>query len=81
MRARTWSLAAVIGAIAGLAAAVPMTIVDWQANPAGLFHGPEGTDWAIVAETAFSWFWPAALIAFFATAIIHGWMFRERPGA
>ena len=41
-----------------LGLAVTMTALDWRKNPEGLFHGPGGTDRAIVRETFFSWFWP-----------------------
>lgn len=47
------------GGIAGSALlAAVMTALDWRKNPAGIFHGPDGTHWAIVGETFFSWFWP-----------------------
>lgn len=78
MRIRSWLLGTVIGAIAGLAAAIPMTVADWQANPAGLFRTEDGTNWDVVTETAFTWFWPVALIALVATAVVHTWLCRHR---
>jgi hypothetical protein len=80
MRVRSWVVGTVIGGIAGLAAAIPMTISDWRVNPAGLFHDQHGTNWAVVTETAFSWFWPVALIALVTTVVIHSWLCRRRPG-
>ena len=51
---------ALVGGITGSALlAAVMTALDWQKNPAGIFHGPDGTHWTIVGETFFSWFWPA----------------------
>lgn len=76
MRVRSWLLGAIVGLLTGLVVSVSMTIADWRLNPSGIFHNEEGTDWAIVTETALSWFWPVALIALFTTAIIHSWMSR-----
>ena len=53
--------ALIIGALlAILLAAIPAAL-DWYNNPAQLFRGPTGTDWAIVWETFWSWLWPLAL--------------------
>ena len=78
MRARSWYLGAIVGLTTGLLVSIPMTISDWRLNPSGLFHNEQGTDWAIVTETAFSWFWPVALVALVATVIIHSWISRPR---
>jgi H+/Cl- antiporter ClcA len=78
MRTRSWYVGAIVGLLAGLLAAIPVTIADWRLNPSGLFHDDQGTNWAIVAETAFSWFWPVALAAFVVTGLIHSWIFRKR---
>lgn len=48
----------IISFILSLLAAIILTYVDWQKNPAGLFHSAEGTDWSIVWETFASWFVP-----------------------
>ena len=47
-----------IGFVLSLLASTVPTFMDWQTNPGGLFHGPDGTDWKIVLETMFSWLWP-----------------------
>ena len=39
-----------------------MSFLDWRANPAGLFHGEQGTNWSVVGETAWTWWWPSALV-------------------
>ena len=80
MIARSWYLGAIVGFVAGLLVSVPVTISDWRRNPSGLFHDDQGTNWAIVTETAFSWFWPVALFAFVATALCHSWLLRTRQG-
>lgn len=78
MRPRSWFFGIVVGLLTGLVVAVPMTIADWRLNPSGIFHDEQGTNWPIVAETAFSWFWPAALVALVATVFIHAWVSRTR---
>lgn len=59
--------AAVIGARSGLVAGVIvsalMTYPDWRLNPGGIFRDANGTDWAVVGQTAWSWFWPVALLS------------------
>jgi hypothetical protein len=76
MQVRSWFLGVVVGWLAGLLVAIPMTIADWRLNPAGIFHDEGGTDWVVVAETAFSWFWPVALIALIATVAVQAWLTR-----
>ncbi len=51
------------GAAVGFVVAALMTFLDWRLNPGGIFHGPRGTDWSIVMETAFSWFAPVSALA------------------
>lgn len=53
---------AVSGALIGLAVAAVPTALDWYANHSGLFRDANGTDWGIVGETLFSWWWPLALV-------------------
>ena len=78
MQRRSWILGGVGGLLAGLLVAVPLTIADWRLNPTGIFHDEDGTDWAVVAETALSWFWPVALIALIVTVAAHAWLSRVR---
>ena len=62
--------------------AAVMTALDWQKNPAGIFHGPDGTHWAIVSETFFSWFWPAlsaAVLLILLAASLRRTVRRSRP--
>jgi len=72
--------AAAWGVLAGLAVALPVTALDWYANPSGLFHGEDGTRWPIVWETAWSWFWPVAGAAAAVVAPVQAWWrLRARP--
>ncbi len=66
------------GLLAGLLVAIPMTVLDWRQNPSGIFHDETGTRWNIVAETAISWFWPVAVLAFAITVLLHAWLTRRR---
>lgn len=65
-----WSTGIAAGTGAGSGVAAIATILDWCTNPAGIFHGSNGTDWLIVAETALSWFVPVFVIATFVTVLI-----------
>ena len=55
-----WLLAA--PATPGLLVALPMTLRDWWLNPGRIFRSPDGTNWEAVLSTAWSWFWPVALV-------------------
>ncbi len=79
MHARIWKLAAIVGTLTGIVVSAIMTFLDWRLNPGGIFHNDAGTNWTIVAETAFSWLWPVALIAFAATAVVLYAIRRIRP--
>ena len=63
MRIGTWLLGVVGGGAVGLAVAATMTYMDWRLNPGGIFHDAENTHWAIVWDTAISWFLPVGAIA------------------
>jgi hypothetical protein len=78
MRVRSWLIGVIIGVVTGLIVAVPMTIRDWRLNPSNLFHNEQGTDWAVVIDTALSWFWPVGLAALITTVIVHSWLSRDR---
>lgn len=64
-RSYAYSIASgiVIALLIGLIVALVMTFLDWRLNPGGIFRGDTGTDWARVAETAGSWFYPIAAAA------------------
>lgn len=65
--------------IAGLLVSVLMTFLDWRQNPGGIFRGAAGTDWAIVVQTAWSWFWPmAVLFAALAAPVVIFWLRRKK---
>ena len=55
----------VFGLVAGVIFAAVLTAVvtswEWIENPGGIFHGPDGTNWAFIIETAVSWFVPSLL--------------------
>jgi len=47
---------------------------SWKVNPGGIFHQADtGTNWGLVWETFFSWFWPL-LPAVLAPALILFWI-------
>lgn len=71
MRTRSLFVGAIAGLVVGLVVSVSMTIADWRLNPSGIFHNEDGTDWAVVFETAASWFWPVSLAAFVLAVVIH----------
>jgi len=55
------------------AVALVPTFLDWRLNPGGLFHGADGTSWAVVLETAWTWFWPVFLGVVPITVLAHAW--------
>lgn len=59
-KTRPWQLVLLDGVAVGLAVAATMTFLDWRANPGGIFHGADHTNWSVVLETALSWFVPTA---------------------
>lgn len=63
--------------VAILAAAIP-TALDWYGNWSGLFRNDSGTNWSIVFDTLFSWFWPLALVAIPCAVVVH--MIMRRRG-
>ena len=62
-RQAAWVEALALGTASGLIVAASATWRDWRLNPGGIFHGADGTDWSVVAETAWTWFWPVASVA------------------
>ena len=78
MRPGSWFLGCIVGLLTGLIVAVPKTIADWRLNPSWIFRDEQGTNWPIVAETAFRWFWPAASFELVVTVLSHAWVSRTR---
>ena len=78
---KRWLWGGIAGLVAGGAVAIPMTILDWRLNPAGLFHDEDGTNWFVVMETMFSWFWGVALAAMLLTVAVWTLVkrYRGRP--
>ena len=60
-----------------LTVALVPTIMDWYNNPGGVFRGTEGTNWGVVLETTWTWFWPLFLIAVPITVLF--WAWRDKP--
>jgi len=58
-----WISGLVVGAHVGLVVASIATFLDWRTNPGGIFHGVDGTNWAVVMETAITWLAPVAVLA------------------
>jgi uncharacterized membrane protein len=63
-----WALlVALIGSI------VP-TFIDWRLNPGGIFRGSEGTNWGVVVETIWTWFWPLFLVIVPIAVLLYAWL-------
>ena len=60
---RSLRLALVAGAVIAVVTAGVMPAWDWLETPAGIFHGPDGTRWDFVFDTAVSWVVPTFLHA------------------
>lgn len=58
MKTKFWIIGILSGLITGMVVAGIMTYQNWQLNPSGIFHNAEGTNWAVVWETALSWLLP-----------------------
>ena len=69
--------AVVIGISVGLVITAWVTFFDWRLNPGGIFRDAEGTNWSIVLETGWSWFFPVAIAAT-ALALIVAMVLRRR---
>ena len=59
--------------LVGLLVSALPTYLDWRRNPGGVFQGSSGTNWDVVFETLFSWFWPTVLVAAPIAIVIHAW--------
>ena len=78
MNRRSWIFGFLIGIAVGLIVALVMSYLDWQHNPQGIFHNELGTNWAIVLETAVSWFVPVALVSSVLSIAILTWCSRRK---
>ena len=58
-----WMRTVLASASLGLIVASSMSFVDWTLNPAGIFHGEDGTSWKVVWETWISWFIPVFVLS------------------
>lgn len=57
-----WEKGLAIGFIVSFTVSSILTYLDWQTNPSGIFHSPQGTDCNIVWETLISWLWPLLVL-------------------
>ena len=71
-------LAVVVGVTLGVIVAAIMTTLDWRLNPSGIFHNEQGNNWEVVAETAFSWFFPVSLAASAVTVVVVSLFWRAK---
>ena len=56
------------------------SVIDWRANPGGIFRDETGTYWGVVADTFLSWFMPAFWFCFL-LAVPVVWIWRRRVAA
>jgi hypothetical protein len=63
--------------VAFLVATLP-TAINWYDNFGGIFRSDSGTDWSIVFETWFSWFWPVVIISVPVALLLHAWISNRR---
>ena len=75
---RNLRVAAAVGFGAAFVIAAWITFFDWRLNPGGIFRDSQGTNWSIVLETGWSWFFPVAIAAT-ALALVVVSVFRRRP--
>ncbi len=66
------------GTLVGFLVAILPTAIHWYDNPGGIFRGETGTNWAFIFETAFSWFWPVALLSVPLAVLAHAWVVNRR---
>ncbi len=53
----------VIGVVVAFFAAALPTAIDWYSNPGGIFRTGLASNWPVVLQTWFSWFWPVAVVS------------------
>jgi hypothetical protein len=72
---KRWFLGLAAAALAATALTVIATAIDWRKNPNGLFHGPDGTHWPIVFDTALSWWIPSFL--YLSVVVLAVWLLGQ----
>ena len=77
MTRNRWLIGIALGGLLAIIGAAAVTFRDWQLNPAGVFHGPGGTNWGIVWDTWISWFLPVFPISA-AVALAIVWFVSRR---
>ncbi len=66
------------GILVALLVAILPTAIHWYDNPGGIFRAETGTNWPIVFETWFSWFWPVAILSVPVALLVHAWVSNRR---
>ena len=69
-----------IGIAVGLLVAAPITFMEWLDNPGGVYRNAQGTIWAHVGETLWSWFWPFVLLVTPVAVAVSAWRLRRAAG-
>ena len=64
----------VIGVVVAFFAAALPTAMDWYSNPDGIFRSGSASNWPIVFQTWFSWFWPVAVVSIPTAIIAHAYL-------
>ena len=63
-----------IGVVVAFFAAALPTAMDWYSNPDGIFRSGSASNWPIVFQTWFSWFWPVAVVSIPTAIIAHAYL-------
>lgn len=58
------------GGVAAIIITLFVTVGEWLENPSGIFHGPDGTNWEFVFQTAISWLVPTFICATIVALIV-----------
>ena len=76
MTSKHWIAGLLLGVAIAFLVAAAMTYADWRFNPAGIFRGPDGTNWDFVWDTWISWFGPV-LPAATAAVLVIAWLYSR----
>lgn len=63
-----------IGVVVAFFAAALPTAMDWYSNPGGVFRTGSASNWPIVFQTWFSWFWPVAVVSIPTAIFAHAYL-------